>query len=242
MSTAENLEFEVLIDGRLAKLGDWNEAVAQELASRDGISLNEDHWCVINAMRNYYNKFNVSPVRKLLKRDLLRKTGSDRFNDDYLTELFPGDVLLQGSKLAGVPVPHLDIELERSTYQAKAIPGVAHFVDSFEFKGERFAVTPAGNLMDLHRWSSPVANFIAEKEGIQLTAEHWEVLNFLREFYFTYGVSPMVKIIMKYMAEDIGPDRASKEHLYSLFPKGPARQGTRIAGLPEPQGCIDPDV
>ncbi len=52
----------------------------------------------------------------------------------------------------------------------------------------------------------------------------------------------MVKILMKYMAEDIGPERASREHLYQLFPKGPARQGSRIAGLPEPQGCIDPDT
>ena len=244
MSTAENLEFEVIIDGRLANLGEWNETVARELADRDDINLGEDHWCVINEMRDYYHEFNVSPVRKLLKRDLLRRTKSDRFNDDYLAKLFPGDVLLQGSKIAGVPVPHLDIELERSTYQAKAAPApsVAHFVNSFEFEGEQYAVTPVGNLVDLHRWNSHVANFMAEKEGIELSENHWEVLNFLREFYFTYGVSPMVKIIMRYMAEDIGPEHASKEHLYHLFPKGPARQGSRIAGLPEPQGCIDPDV
>ena len=82
---------------------------------------------------------------------------------------------------------------------------------------------------------------MAEGEGIELSEEHWEVLNFLREFYFTYGISPMVKILMKYMAEDLGPERASREHLYTLFPKGPSRQGSRIAGLPEPQGCIDPD-
>jgi tRNA 2-thiouridine synthesizing protein E len=52
----------------------------------------------------------------------------------------------------------------------------------------------------------------------------------------------MVKILMKYMAEDIGPEHASKEYLYRLFPKGPSRQGSRIAGLPEPQGCLDPDA
>jgi len=52
----------------------------------------------------------------------------------------------------------------------------------------------------------------------------------------------MVKILMRYMAEDIGSERASKEHLYSLFPKGPSRQGSRIAGLPAPQGCLDLDI
>jgi tRNA 2-thiouridine synthesizing protein E len=83
---------------------------------------------------------------------------------------------------------------------------------------------------------------MAAKEGITLTEDHWEVINFLREFYFTYGISPMVKILMKYMAEDISPQRASKDYLYSLFPKGPSRQGSRIAGLPAPQGCLDPDT
>ncbi|MCW9032542.1 MAG: TusE/DsrC/DsvC family sulfur relay protein [Gammaproteobacteria bacterium] len=116
-----------------------------------------------------------------------------------------------------------------------------HFVDSFEFEGKKFEVTSLGNLVDLHRWNSHVANYMAQKEGIELTEDHWEVIEFLREFYFTYGISPMVKIIMKHIEEDIGKEKANKEYLYSLFPKGPARQGTRIAGLPEPQGCIDSD-
>ena len=83
---------------------------------------------------------------------------------------------------------------------------------------------------------------MAEKEGLELGRDHWEVINSIREFYFTFGVSPMVKIIIKHMAEDIGPESATKEHLYSLFPKGPARQGSRIAGLPEPQGCEEADA
>lgn len=241
MSTAENLNLEILADGRLANLDDWNETVAKELASRDNITLNEDHWIVINSMRDYYSEFNVSPVKKLLKRNLKRGTSSDRFSDEFLTELFPNGVLTQGSKIAGIPRPYLDAELERNTYQAKAIKSVAHFVDSFEFEGEHYEVTALGNLIDLHRWNSHVAYFMAKQEGIELSEDHWEVINFLREFYFTYGISPMVKIIMKYMAEDIGKERANKEYLYSLFPKGPARQGSRIAGLPEPQGCIDND-
>ena len=241
MSTAENLDFETLTDGRLANLSDWNEAVAKELASLDNITLSDDHWTVINAMRDYYKEFNVSPVNKLLKRDLNRRTHSDQFNEDFLNKLFPNGVLVQGSKIAGIPRPYLDAELERNTYQTKATKNITHFVDSFEFDGKKYEVTPLGNLIDLHRWNSHIANFMAKKEGIELTEEHWEVINFLREFYFTYGISPMVKIIIKEIAEEIGKERASKEYLYHLFPKGPARQGSRIAGLPEPQGCIDFD-
>lgn len=241
MSTAENLNFEILADGRLANLNDWSKEVAAELASRDNITLNEDHWTVIDSMRDYYNEFNVSPVNKLLKRDLKKRTHSDQFSDDFLNSLFPNGVLLQGSKIAGIPRPYLDAELERDTYKGKATKNTTHFVDSFEFEGKKFEVTSLGNLIDLHRWNSHVANYMAKKESIELTEDHWEVIEFLREFYFTYGISPMVKIIMKHIEEDIGKEKANKEYLYSLFPKGPARQGTRIAGLPEPQGCIDFD-
>ena len=240
MSLAEKLDFEVLTDGRLANLYDWDEACAQELATRDGVQLGVDHWEVINAMREYYQAFNISPVKKLLIRNLAARTNSDRYSDSYLSELFPNGVLTQGSKIAGVPVPHLDVELERKTYQAKAVP-LKPLSQSFDFEGETFNVSPTGNLLDPGCWNARLAAFMANKEGIELGEEHWEVLNFLREFYFTYGVSPMVKILMKYMTEDLGAEKASREHLYTLFPHGPSRQGSRIAGLPEPQGCIDFD-
>ena len=241
MTAAEDLRFEVLADGRLANLEDWNEDVARALGKRDGIELTEEHWEVLKAMRDYYQEYNVSPVKKLLKGSLRERTGSDKFSDDYLDVLFPNGVLTQGSKFAGVPVPHLDVELDRAAGGTAAAPVSSHFVESFEFEGKTYRVTRAGNLVDLHLWNDRVAAFMADKEGIALSGDHWEVLNFLRQFYFEYGITPMVRILMKHMSEELGRDRASKEHLYSLFPKGPSRQGSRIAGLPEPQGCIDPE-
>ena len=242
MSTAENLNFETLSDGRLANLDDWNESIAKELASRDGITLSDDHWLVINTLRDYYKEFNVSPVNKLLKRELHKRSNSDQFDDDYLSQLFPNGVLLQGSKIAGIPRPYLDAELEKSTYKDKANSAATKpKPKSFEYEGKQYEVTTHGNLVDLHKWNSHLANYMAQQEGIELSEDHWEVIEFLREFYFTYGISPMVKIIMKHIEEDIGKEKSTKEYLYRLFPKGPARQGSRIAGLPEPQGCIDFD-
>jgi len=242
MSAAENLDFEILRDGRLANLNDWNESISSELASRDAITLNADHWLVINTMRDYYKEFNVSPVNKLLKRELNKRSNSEQFNDEHLNELFPNGVLLQGTKIAGIPRPYLDVELERTTYKGQANKSNAsHSNKSFEFEGKEYQVCTHGNLVDLHKWNSHLANHMAQREGIVLSKDHWEVIEYLREFYFTYGISPMVKIIMKHIAEDIGQEKSTREYLYSLFPKGPARQGSRIAGLPEPQGCIDFD-
>jgi len=230
----------LLANGRLAQLADWNEDIARQLASRDGIELTDDHWQVINTMRDYYQEYGVSPVKKLLKRSLQQNTESDRFDDLLLDSLFPDGVLSQGSKIAGIPLPYLDVELEKSTYTGKpAKQDVSHFTDSFEFDGKKFPVTQTGHLLNHASWNEKVAGFMADKEGITLGEEHWEVLNFLRHFYFEFGIAPMVKILIKHMAEELGPDQASKERLYTLFPEGPARQGSRIAGLPEPQGCID---
>lgn len=232
---------DLLPGGGLKNLADWNEDVARAIASRSGIELGEDHWAVIHLMRRYYGEFNVSPVRKLLRRALHAEGHEQLVDDAVLDGLFPGDVMVQGSKVAGVPVPHLDAELEYKTYGATkaATAQAGHFTDSFEFEGKTFQVTHVGNLLDMAGWNERLAGFMAEKEGITLTDEHWEVLNFLRSFYFEYGITPMVKILMKHMKEELGEERASREHLYQLFPKGPSRQGSRFAGLPEPQGCID---
>lgn len=232
---------ELRVDGRLQHLGDWTPQVAVALAAREGLALVVQHWKVLNAMRDYYAAYNVSPVKKLLKRALKESGSAALSSDAALDELFPSGVLVQGSRIAGVPLPHLDAELERVNCGGRkaAAAEARHFVDKFDFKGVSLGVTCTGNLLELHRWSPELAEFMAVKEGISLNTDHWEVLNFLRSFYFEFGVTPMVKILMKHMSEELGVDRASREHLYRLFPGGPSRQGSRIAGLPEPQGCID---
>lgn len=229
-------------DGRLYNLAEWTPEVATAMAAKEGLTLMVQHWKVLHALRDYYAAYNVSPVKKLLKRALKDAGHAALSSDAALDELFPGGVLAQGSRLAGVPQSMLDAELERAM-PAAAKPAASapeqHFTSEFQFNGETYRVTSLGNLIDLHRWNPQLAECMACKEGITLGADHWEVLNFMRAFYFEYGVTPMVKILMRHMAEEVSAERASREHLYTLFPKGPSRQGSRIAGLPEPQGCID---
>jgi len=229
-------------DGRLHDLGDWSPAVADALAAKEGLTLMVQHWKVLQAMRDYYASYNVSPVKKLLKRALKDAGNAALTSDVALDELFPGGVLVQGSRIAGVPLSLLDAELERSSLAVATATPVTpkqYYMDEFQFNDESFKVTQLGNLVDLHRWTPQLAEHMALREDIVLTSAHWEVLHFLRAFYFEYGVTPMVKILMKHMTDEVGAERASREHLYNLFPKGPSRQGSRFAGLPEPQGCID---
>lgn len=75
---------------------------------------------------------------------------------------------------------------------------------------------------------------IAQAENIELTVAHWEVVNYLRDCYREDGHTPTFRNMLKGMTE-IRPEVDSK-YLYDLFPVGPAKQGPKVAGLPQPLG------
>ena len=228
-------------NGRLANLAEWTPDVARALAREEGLELSDAHWDIIKLMREYYATYNIPPIRKLLKREIARKFGPERATDEAIDALFPGGVTFQGTRIAGLPVPMLDAEREQSSQLRKTTSTSAtpHYRDSFEFKGRQIKVYPSGNLVNLEDWNEELAEHLARKEGIELTEAHWTVLRYLRKFYFQYGITPMVKILMKHMGEELGQEASDRDTLYRLFPGGPSRQGSRIAGLPLPQGCID---
>ncbi len=238
--TPFNIEFTA--NGRLMHLADWSEKVANVLARNDNLTLSAAHWEVMRVMREFYQRYNTTPIMKIFKKTLAEKLGPDKATDDYLERLFPLGVMSQCSKLAGLPEPQLDAEVEHRYAPPHSVISTAnttHFQHQFEFKGKTYKVYEKGNLVDLDSWNEELAAFMAQKEGITLTEEHWAVLNYMRKFYFEYGITPMVRILMKYAREEHGLKKCSREYLYNLFPMGPSRQGSRIAGLPEPQGCID---
>jgi tRNA 2-thiouridine synthesizing protein E len=241
--------YELLADGRLANNQDWNENIAAGLAEKDGITLTHKHWEIINLMRDFYKQYNISPIRKLLIKSIMDKYENKKASNDYLDNLFPNGVLIEGSKIAGIPIPMLDAELnENDRYncaakrnaKSRVDPSLtSHYIDKFDYDGKIYAVTDNGNLKDASQWNEQIAIHMANKEGIILSSDHWEVINYLRKFYFEYGLAPMVRLLMKYMKEQCGPEKSSEDYLYKLFPQGPSKQGCRLGGLPEPQGCID---
>jgi len=233
--------FNLTFDGRLVNLSDWTPEIAKAIAKGEGLELTDAHYDIINLMRDYYFTYNIAPIMKLLKREIARKFDPERATDEAINSLFPGGVQYQGSKIAGIPIPMLDSELEPAAQLRKTETKSAsqHYNDSFNFNGKQIKVYHSGNLVNLDDWNEELAEHMAQQEGIELTNAHWVVLRYLRKFYFQYGITPMVKILMKHMGEELGTDVSDRDSLYRLFPGGPSRQGSRIAGLPTPQGCID---
>lgn len=106
------------------------------------------------------------------------------------------------------------------------------------FEGQEIATDADGYLKDSQQWSEALAEAIAAKEQITLSPEHWEVVHFVRNFYLEFNTSPAIRMLVKAMANKFGEEKGNSRYLYRLFPKGPAKQATKIAGLPKPVKCI----
>ena len=106
------------------------------------------------------------------------------------------------------------------------------------FTGLDIAHDEAGYLTDLSVWNPALANLIANGENSEMTTEHWEVVNFLREYYDEYQIAPAIRVLTRAITKKLGPDKGSNRYLYELFPYGPAKQACKIAGLPKPTGCV----
>ncbi|AXW88583.1 sulfur relay protein TusE [Lonsdalea britannica] len=108
----------------------------------------------------------------------------------------------------------------------------------FTFEGRVIETDAQGYLKNSQDWQEEMAPLLAEQEAIILTEAHWEVLRFVRAFYLEFNTSPAIRMLVKAMAQKYGEEKGNSRYLYRLFPKGPAKQATKIAGLPKPVKCI----
>ena len=95
-----------------------------------------------------------------------------------------------------------------------------------------------GFLRDLADWSPAVAEQIAASEQVTLTADHWELIELLRQYYLEYEASPAMRALVKYTRQQLGDKKGRSIYLLRLFPNSPAKLGSKIAGLPKPDNCL----
>lgn len=111
-------------------------------------------------------------------------------------------------------------------------------MSSFELNGQTYETDEDGYLINLSDWNEDVAKHLAVTESVDMTDSHWEVVNFLREYYDEYKIAPMIRILTKAIGKKLGKDKGNTKYLYDLYPGGPAKQACKIAGLPKPTGCV----
>ena len=109
---------------------------------------------------------------------------------------------------------------------------------AIEVNGKSYETDEEGYLVNLSEWSEEVGQELAKGENIEMTPNHWEVVNFLRDYYNEFQIAPAVRVLTKAIGKKLGPEKGNSQYLYELFPYGPAKQACKIAGLPKPTGCI----
>ena len=100
-----------------------------------------------------------------------------------------------------------------------------------EVNGKSLETDEEGYLSDLNQWEPGVADVMSKEDDLELTDDHWEIINFLREYYVEYGVAPMIRKLCKATGFKL-------KKIYELFPSGPAKGACKVAGLPKPTGCV----
>jgi dissimilatory sulfite reductase related protein len=109
---------------------------------------------------------------------------------------------------------------------------------ALELGGKTLETDEEGYLLNLDDWTTEVADELAKAESITMSENHWEVVNFLREYYQEFQIAPAIRVLTKAIGKKLGADKGNSGYLYELFPYGPAKQACKIAGLPKPTGCV----
>ncbi len=105
-------------------------------------------------------------------------------------------------------------------------------------EGKDIEVDEEGYLVNLDEWFPAVASVMAEIDEVEMGDDHWDIINFLREYYEEYQIAPAVRVLTKAVAKKLGKAKGNSKYLYELFPYGPGKQACKFAGLPKPTGCV----
>ncbi len=95
-----------------------------------------------------------------------------------------------------------------------------------------------GFLIRATDWNEQVGEYLADLNDIILTDAHWEIINFIRQYYLQYKHLPNARVFAKAIAKVLGEDKANSRYLLRLFPEGPLKYACKLAGLPKPPTCM----
>lgn len=104
---------------------------------------------------------------------------------------------------------------------------------TLEVEGTTLELNEEGFLVHPEEWTEAAALALAKaEEGLaELTAEHWAVVRFIRDYYRDKDLAPMVRKMCQATGFPL-------MKIYDLFPSGPAKGACKVAGLPKPDGCV----
>lgn len=97
--------------------------------------------------------------------------------------------------------------------------------------GHDVQINDEGFLTEYDEWNEEIGAELASNIGIEMTDEHWQLINWLRADYKEQGETATTRRV-----QTVGGFPTKRQ--FQLFPKKPARKMSYVAGLPKPHGCV----
>lgn len=92
-------------EGYITNLGEWTKELADVIAAAEEVDMGEEHWAVVNFLRDYYEEYQIAPAVRVLIKSIKKSMGPEVGNNKYMYELFPYGPAKQACKIAGLPKP-----------------------------------------------------------------------------------------------------------------------------------------
>ena len=92
-----------------------------------------------------------------------------------------------------------------------------------------------GFLLDASDWHPGLIEPLAEEAGIEMTPEHLEIIEYIRNFYEKSQSVPEARTLLRHLKTEWGEEKATRRYLYQLFPWGYGQQACKIAGMRKPR-------
>ena len=104
-------------------------------------------------------------------------------------------------------------EMPKINYRKDALDSTspyAIYTCALHVEGREVLTDQEGYILDMDAWSADFARAQAAKEGLTLTDEHWQVIDFIREFYEAHNVQAQVRDMVKHFRVAWGPEKGNK--------------------------------
>lgn len=132
------------------------------------------------------------------------------------------------------------LETPKINYRKEALDSTspyAIYTRKLDVKGTEILTDQEGYILDMDAWSEDFARALAAQEKLELTDAHWQVIQFIRDYYEGHHVQAQVRDMIRHFREVWGPETGNNRHLHDMFPMGgPQKQGNRLAGMRKTKG------
>lgn len=92
-----------------------------------------------------------------------------------------------------------------------------------------------GFLLNSDDWTPSLARQLANEQDLDLSGEVRDIVMYVRDYFQRHRSVPEARVVLRFMRDSWGEEKATRRYLYRLFPYGYGQQACKIAGMVKPR-------